>query len=206
MRLRQRLVGALGALLIVFVLAAPVAADTTGGGSGSGTAATAFHDGGCTNNGDGTVTCSQTELDAFKFKSSGDEVCYDDFAYTFDENTGDQVSTHESFGCAENSGNVSANKLTSVDVSSTDIALTTYDCIDYKDCTESGGATISIAATWTGIGKTLKSSTSAHYRDPYCVEVDRSKSTSRNATFDGPFSATFAQISVGTSSFRIRCS
>ena len=202
MRLRHRLVGALGAILIAFVLAAPVAADTTGGGNG--TAATAFHDGGCTNNGDGTVTCSQTELDAFKDKVSGDEVCYDELAFTFDENTGDQVSSHESFGCTENSGNVTVNKLTSVGVASTDIALTTVDC-DANSCIESDGGTISIAATWTGVGKTFKSSTSVHSRDNFCVEVDQFKSTARNATFDGPFDASFAQISVGTSSFRFRC-
>jgi hypothetical protein len=205
MRLRHRVVSALGAILIVFVLAAPVAADTTPGG-GSGTVATAFQDGGCTNNGDGTLTCSQTELDAFKGKASGDEVCYDELTITLDENTGDPLSSHESLGCTDNSGNVSVNKLTSVDVASTDIALTTFDCIGSDDCTESDGGTRSIAATWTGIGKTLKSRSSFHSRDPFCVEVDRSKSTSRNATFDGPFSASFAQISVGTSSFRIRCS
>ena len=203
MRLRHRLVGALGAILIVFVLAAPVAADTTGGGNG--TTAVAFHDGGCTDNGD-TVTCSQTELDAFKGKVSGDEVCYDELTFTYDENTGDQLSSHESFGCTGDSGNVSVNKLISVDVASTDIELTTVDCIGFEDCTESDGGTVSIAATWTGFGKTLKSSSSFHFHDQFCVEVDRSKSTSRNATFDGPFSATFAQITVGTSSFRIRCS
>ena len=202
MRLRHRLVGALGAILIAFVLAAPVAADTTGGGNG--TAATAFQDGGCTDNGDSTVTCSQTQLDAFKDKVSGDLVCYDELAFTSDENTGDQVSSHESFGCTENSGNITVNKLTSVGVASTDIALTTVDC-DANSCIESDGGTISIAATWTGVGKTFKSSTSFHSRDPFCVEVDQSKSTSRNATFDGPFDASFAQISVGTSSFRVRC-
>ena len=202
MRLRHRLVGALGAILIAFVLAAPVAADTTGGGNG--TAATAFQDGGCTDNGDSTVTCSQTQLDAFKDKVSGDLVCYDELAFTSDENTGDQVSSHESFGCTENSGNITVNKLTSVGVASTDIALTTVDC-DANSCTESDGGTISIAATWTGVGKTFKSSSSVHSRDQFCVEVDRFKSTARNATFDGPFDASFAQISVGTSSFRVRC-
>jgi hypothetical protein len=202
MRLRHRLVGALGAILIAFVLAAPVAADTTGGGNG--TSASAFHDGGCTDNGDGTVTCLGTELDAFKGKVSGDEVCYDDFTTTYDENTGEPVSSHESFGCAENPGTVSANKLTSVGVASTDIALETIDCVGF-DCTFSDGGTLSVDATWTGIGKTFKSSSSQHYRDPSCVEVDRNKSTSRNATFDGPFDATFAQIAIGTSSFRIRC-
>ena len=202
MRLRHRLVGALGALLIAFVLAAPVAADTPGGGNG--TQATAFRDGGCTDNGDGTITCLQTELDAFKDKVSGDFVCYDDQTFTFEQDTGDGVSSHELFGCTENSGNVTVNKLTSVSVASTEIALTALDC-DTNACTESDGGTISIAATWTGIGKTFKSSTSSHSRDPFCVEVDRSKSTSRNATFDGPFEATFADISVGTSSFRIRC-
>jgi hypothetical protein len=198
------LVGTLGAILIAFVLAAPVAADTTGGG-GNGTQATAFQDGGCTDNGDGTVTCSQTELDAFKDKVSGDSVCYDELTYTFDQDTGDQTSSLESFGCAENSGNVAVNKLISVDVASTDIALTTFACDANGDCIDSDGGTISIAATWTGIGKALKSSTSFHSRDPFCVEVDQSKSTSRNATFVGPFDASFAQISVGTSSFRIRC-
>ena len=202
MRLRHRLVGALGAILIALVLAAPVAADTTGGGNG--TAATAFQDGGCTDNGDSTVTCSQTQLDAFKDKVSGDLVCYDELAFTSDENTGDQVSSHESFGCTENSGNVTVNKLTSVGVASTDIALTTVDC-DANSCIESDGGTISIAATWTGVGKTFKSSSSVHSRDQFCVEVDRFKSTARNATFDGPFDASFAQISVGTSSFRFRC-
>lgn len=203
MRLRHRLVGALGAILIVLVLAAPVAADTTGGGNG--TTAVAFHDGGCTDNGDGTVTCSQTELDAFKGKVSGDEVCYDERTFTVDESTGDELSSHDSFGCTGDSGNVSVNKLTSVDVASTDIELTTLDCIGFDDCTSSDGGTVSIAATWTGIGKTFKSSSSFHSRDQFCVEVDRFKSTSRNATFDGPFSASFAQISVGTSSFRFRC-
>src|SRR5690349_11635816 len=69
MRLRHRLAGALGAILMVFVLAAPVAADTTGGGNG--TDANAVQDTVCTNNGDGTVTCSGTELDAFKGRVSG---------------------------------------------------------------------------------------------------------------------------------------
>jgi len=203
MRLRHRLVGALGAILIAFALAAPVAADTTGGGNG--TQASAFQDGGCSDNGDGTVTCSQTELDAFKDNVSGDEVCYDELTFTFDSNTGDQLSSHESFGCTDNSGNVTVDKLTSVVVASTDIALTTFDCDANGDCIESDGGTISIAATWTGVGKTFKSRSSSHSRDPFCVEVDRSSSTTRNATFDGPFDASSAQISVGTSSFRIRC-
>ena len=203
MRLRHRLLGALGAILMVLALAAPVAADTTPGG-GNGTTAIAFHDGGCTNNDDGTVTCSQTELDAFKGKVSGDSVCYDEFTVTFDEDTGDTVSSHESFGCTENSGNVSADKLASFDVAPTDVALTTFDC-GANDCTEVDGGILSIAATWTGFGKTLKSSSSFHFRDHSCVEVDRTRSTDRNATFDGPFEASFARISVGTSSFRIRC-
>jgi hypothetical protein len=202
MRLRHRLVGALGAILMVFVLAAPVAADTTGGGNG--TDANAVQDRGCTDNGDGTTTCSATQLDAFKGKLSGDMVCYDDFTFTVENDTGDPVSSHESFGCTENSGNVSVNKLTSVVLASTDITLTTQDCGANGDCTESEG-TISIAATWTGIGKTFKTSSMSHFRDPSCVEVDKSKSTARNATFDGPFDATFASISVGTTSFRIRC-
>jgi hypothetical protein len=191
---------ALIALLVVGV--GPVAADTTGGGNG--TAATAFQDGGCTDNGDGTVTCSGTQLDAFKDKVSGDFVCYDEFWYTFDQDTGDQLSSSDSSGCAENTGNVTVDRLTSVDVASTDIALTTFSC-DANDCIESDGGTTSIAATWTGVGKTFKSRSSSHSRDQSCVEVDQSKSTSRNATFDGPFDASFAQISVGTSSFRIRC-
>jgi len=201
MRLHHRLVGALGAILMVFVLAAPIAADTTGGGNG--TDANAVQDHGCTDNGDGTTTCSATQLDAFKGKVSGDLVCYDDFTFTFENDTGDPVSSHESFGCTENSGNVSVNKLASVVLASTDIALTTQDC-DANDCTQSEG-TISVAATWTGIGKSFKSSSNSHFRDPSCVEVDQSKSTARNATFDGPFDATDAQISVGTSTFRIRC-
>ena len=191
---------ALIAMLVVGV--GPVAADTTGGGNG--TQATAFQDGGCTDNADGTVTCSGTELDAFKDKVSGDFVCYDEFTYTFDQDTGDQLSSSDSSGCADNTGNVTVVKLTSVDLASTDIALTTFSC-DANDCTESDGGTISIAATWTGIGKTFKSRSSSHFRDESCVEVDQSKSTARNATFDGPFDASFAQISVGTSSFRIRC-
>ena len=202
MHLRHRLVGALGAILMVFVLAAPVAADTTGGGNG--TDANAVQDHGCPDNGDGTTTCSAITLDAFKGKVSGDLVCYDDFTFTFENDTGDRVSSHESFGCTENSGNVSVNKLTSVVLASTDIALTTQDC-DANDCTEGDGGSISIAATWTGIGKTFKSSSNSHFRDPSCVEVDQSKSTARNATFDGPFDATDAQISVGRSTFRIRC-
>ena len=191
---------ALIALLVVGV--GPVAADTTGGGNG--TQATAVQDDGCTDNADGTVTCSQTELDAFKDKVSGDFVCYGENTFTFDPDTGDQVSSHDSSGCAENTGNVTVNKLTSVDLASTDIALTTFDC-DANDCIESDGGTISIAATWTGVGKTFRSRSSSHSRDQSCVQVDRSTSTARNATFDGPFDASFAQISVGTSSFRVRC-
>jgi hypothetical protein len=205
MRSRQRLLGALGAIAIAFVLAAPVAADTTPGG-GNGTEALAVLDGGCTDNGDDTITCSSTQLDAFKAKSGGgDTVCYDDFTGTSDSNTGEQLSSHENFGCAENPGTVSTNKLSSVSLASTDIDLETIDCLGYDDCTFSDGGSISVDGTWTGIGKTFKSSSSQHYRDPFCVEVDRSKSTARNATFDGTFEATFAFISVGTSSFRIRC-
>ena len=191
---------ALIAMLVVGV--GPVAADTTGGGNG--TQATAVQDDGCTDNADGTVTCSQTELDAFKDKVSGDFVCYSESTFTFDPDTGDQISSHDSSGCAENTGNVTVIKLTSVDLASTDIALSTFDC-DANDCTDGDGGTISIAATWTGIGKTFKSRSSSHSRDQSCVQVERSTSTARNATFDGPFDASFAQISVGTSSFRIRC-
>jgi len=196
------LLSALGAILIAFVLAAPVAADTTGGGNG--TTATAFQDHGCTDNGDSTVTCSQTQLDAFRGNVSGDFVCYDDSTFTSDQDTGDTLSSHESFGCTENSGNVTVDALTSVRVASTDIALTTVDC-DADACIEGDGGTISIAATWAGVGKTFKSSTTVHSKDPVCVEVDRFKTTSRNATFNGPFDASSAQISVGTSSFRFRC-
>ena len=202
MRLRHRMVGALGAILMVFALAVPVAADTTGGGNG--TDANAVRDRGCTDNGDGTTTCSATTLDAFKGKVGGDLVCYDDFTFTQENDTGDPVSSHESFGCTENSGNVRVNKLRSVVLASTDIPLTTQDCDAKGDCTESAG-TISIAATWTGIGKTFKASSNSHFRDPSCVEVDKSKSTARNATFHGPFDASFASISVGTESFRFRC-
>jgi hypothetical protein len=203
MRSRHRLLGALGAIAIAFVLAAPVAADTTPGG-GNGTEAFAVLDGGCTDNNDGTATCSSTQLQAFKAKTGGsDTVCYDDFIGTFDWDTGDTITSHESFGCADNPGTVTVNKLDSVDLASTDIDLTTVDC--NPDCTDSDGGTLAVEATWTGVGKTLKSSFSNHTRDPFCVEVDRGKSTSRNATFDGPFDASFAGISVGTSSFRIRC-
>jgi hypothetical protein len=199
----MRTIAALVALIALLVVGVgPVAADTTGGGNG--TTATA-QNGECTDNGDGTETCSQTELDAFLGNVSGDFVCYDAFTETHDVNTGEPVSSHGSSGCTENSGNVSVDKLNSVNLASTDIELTTFDC-DANACTESDGGTISIAATWTGFGKTLKSSSNSHFRDPFCVEVDKSRSTSRNATFDGPFDATFAQISVGTSSFRSRCS
>jgi hypothetical protein len=197
------LVGALGAILIAFVLAAPVAADTTGGGNG--TQATAFQDDGCTDNGDGTTTCSSIELFAFKGKVSGDEVCYNEFTSTFDPDTEEQLSSFQSFGCTENSGNVTVNKLRWVDLASTDIALSTEDCDANGDCAEGDGGTISVAATWTGVGTTFKSSSSFHSRDPFCVEVDKSRSKTRNATFDGPFEASFAEISVGTSSFRVRC-
>ena len=202
MGLRHRLVGALGAILLVFVLAAPVAADTTGGGNG--TSANASQDNGCPDNGDGTTTCSGTSLDAFKGNVSGDFVCYDEFTFTFENESGDQVSSHELAGCTDNSGNVSVNKLASVVLAPTDIPLTVIDC-DAIDCTKGDGGTISFAATWTGIGKTFKSSNTSHSKDPTCVEVDKSKSTSRNATFDGPFDATNASISVGTETFRFRC-
>ena len=203
MRLRHRLFIALGAILIAMVFAAPVAADTTGGGNG--TEATAFVDQVCTDNLDGTITCSETRLDAFKGKVSGDLVCYDESTFTFDEATGNTLSSHGLSGCTENSGNVTVDNLTSVTVASTDVALTMVECDSTGDCIESDGGTISIAALWTGVGPTFKSSSSSHFRDPSCVEVDKSKSTTRNATFDGPFDATFAEISVGTSSFRIRC-
>jgi hypothetical protein len=203
MRLRHRLVGVLGAIFIAFVLAAPVAADTTGGGNG--TQATALEGVQCSNNGDGTFTCSQAELDAFKGKVSGDFVCYDEFMSTFNPATDEHVSSRDLFGCTENSGNVSVNKLESVVVASTEIALTAVDCDADGDCTESDGGTISIAATWTGIGPTLKSSSNSHFRDGSCVTVDKSKSTSRGALFEGPLAGPTASISVGTSSLRVRC-
>jgi hypothetical protein len=201
MRLRHRSVGVLGATLMLLVLAAPVAADTTGGGNG--TDAIAFHDGGCTDNQDGTATCSGTQLEAFKGKSGGDFVCYDDFISTFVIDTGEPVTSHDTFGCLQDAGVVSATKLDSVHVA-TDLALTDTDCVG-SDCTDSDGGTLDLSATWTGVGKILKSSSNLHFRDSSCVEVDQSKSASRNATFDGPFAADNAGISVGTSTFRIRC-
>lgn len=225
MRLRLRFATVLVAL-IAAILAAPAAAATTWQTfSQSGTQAFAFEGpetiADCTDNRGPTVTCDNQSIDVFKGteKATGvpsrkvERACYSQSSDTFNPKTG--AGTSEIlFGCAEGAGTLRINNLDSVVLAPTRIDLMSFTCTftpETFDCTEpSPDGTVTAAGTWTGEGPVFTQRSKFSFDDGTCMQVDATKSSSRDASFDGgisgdPIEANFAAMSQGSFTFRTTC-
>jgi hypothetical protein len=208
----HRRLGVILAILAALIIAAPTAAASPWtGGSQSGVSAGADTSD-CIDNTDGTVTCSGEGLFVFEGKIKpagekprhGEEVCYNRFSDTFDPETGESIESESLFGCALDAGTLTADNLTSVVLAPTVIELVTFTC-DESECTEVPAGSITVDATWTGVGPITSQAGRVRYDDGVCVQVDSQKGMFREASFDGPFEAQFAYLSEGTSTFRTNC-
>jgi hypothetical protein len=224
---RSRLGLASAAVVALLVLSASsVAADTTPGGDGTfsqtGTSAEAYS-GECSSNGDDTTTCSETGLNAFVGKmtdsvthtSHTNQLCAYLATYTYDDATGDVVGSPVfEQGCAvdlPSSAIQIGSGLSSVSVRPTTISVEEQVCDEYE-CVPVSSRTISVDATWTGIGPVFTSKTRNSGDDGTCRYSDSGKGSSREATIVGSvdgqgFGADgFAYLSSGKFTFRSRCS
>jgi hypothetical protein len=200
------------AVLVTFALAAPVAAAgkwTTF--KQSGTQASAFRSA-CVENGDGTATCESVSIDVFSGTSrqsgqptvTGDQVCYGENSETFELESGRPVELRSVFGCALHAGTATVDRLNSVAVAPTVIELIEVVC-DSETCSESAAGSITVQGAWTGIGPTASLKGRFSFDDGGCAQVSAERSTSRPATFSGPFVADDARIGTGTFTFRSSC-
>jgi hypothetical protein len=225
MRLRLRFATLIVALLVAF-LAAPVAAATTWQTfSQSGTQAFAVEGprtiADCTDNPGPTVTCENESIDVFKGteKATGvpsrkvERACYSQSSDTFNPKTGAGTS-EVLFGCTEGARTLTINDLDSIVLAPTPIDLVSFTCTftqETFECTEpTPGGTITVSGTWTAEGPVFTQRSKFRFDDGTCMQVDASKSRSRDASFDGgisgnPIEANFAAVSQGSFTFRTSC-
>ncbi len=213
MRPHFRLASAIVALMAAILVAAPVAASSPWTVYGqTGTNAYAYN-GDCTDNGDGTVTCSGESLDVFEGKlheaglpnRATEQTCYSQYTETFDPNGEDSIDYHALFGCTFSAGALSADHLDTITLAPTTIELTAIECDAAKNCTESPGGSTVVAGTWTGVGPTYSQKGRSRFSDGACIEVYADRSSFREASFEGSIAAIGAQIHVGTFTVRTDC-
>ena len=211
---RFRLASAVVALMAAVLVAAPVtAASPWQTSTQSGTNAYAFTGGACTDNPDGTATCSGTLIDVFKgtIKETGaptrkaEQACYSEFTYTLDAKTGDISDSHSLFGCTFDARTLAINDLTSITLVPTVISLTAIACDASGACTESPAGSMTASGAWIGIGPIVAEKGKFKYDDGTCVQVNADKGGSRRASFDGSINSTDAEMSVGSFTFRTNC-
>ena len=221
MRFRGRAFPIVAAVVVVLIMAAPAAAGWQESFRDSGTRA-AIDNGTCTDNGDGTVTCSGQSISIFvgktKFKGSATaqhyEVCYYQYTDTFNPETREGVSDQLS-GCALNTGTITIDDLTSVTVASTIVQLSAIHCdFTVEECTEPvPDGSVVVSGTWTGVGPVVTNKSHGSFDDGTCRQIDMSSGSSREAVFTGTVDGAafvtrdaFTQIEEGTFSFRNTCS
>ena len=211
MRSRFKPASVVLAILAAIILAAPLAAASPWVTfKQSGTSAFAFT-GDCTENPDGTVTCTSESITVFEgtIKQSGeptrkgDQICYGESSDTFDPNTGEGES-QGSFGCTFDAGTLTIDDLTSITLAPTVIELTAFDC-DPSGCTESPGGSTIVDGTWTGVGPIFSHKGKFKFDDGTCVQVNADKGQFRQASFEGSFEATDASMGEGSFTFRTNC-
>jgi hypothetical protein len=166
----------------------------------------------CTENSDGTVTCSGESLYVFEgtMKASGarptqgEQVCYSRYTDTFDPDTGELIDSDNVSGCALDAGTVTTNDLDSIVLAPTIIELMTFECDEFG-CTETPAGSTTVYGTWTGVGPVISQKGRFTWDDGMCIQVQADKGSYRDASFSGSFDAQFAQVSSGRSSFRTTC-
>jgi len=183
----------------------------------SGTSAFAEADFSCTDNEDGSTTCTGTFLDVFAGKSKelgtstmrSERVCYSQFSDTFDTATGEFIEFTGVSGCAFDTGTLTIDNLTSITLAETEIPLFEFVC-DLDRCTESPDGTVVVEGTFTGVGPISSQKGKFRFDDGTCTSADAQKGIFRDASFSGtvngdPFAAEFASIGQGKFSFRTTC-
>jgi outer membrane lipoprotein-sorting protein len=213
MRPRIRPVGVIFAILASLLLAAPTAAAspwTSFSQSGTTASAEAYD---CVENPDGTETCAGQHLFVFKgtMKASGeptrkgDQVCYGEFSYTYDPETGEFLGEEHRSGCLFDAGTLTIDQhLTSATLAPTAIELVAWECDEF-DCTETPAGSTVVYGTWTGFGPIMRHNSRSMFDDGSCIQVHADRSRMRHASFEGSFDAQYAQMSEGRFTFRTTC-
>ena len=200
------------ALSAALLLAAPAAAASPWDSfSQSGTSAMADSSD-CTENTDGTVTCSGESLFVFEgtMKASGERptkgehVCYSRYTDTFDPETGEPIDLDNVSGCTLDAGTLTINELDSIVLAPTVIELMTIECDEFE-CTETPAGSTTVYGTWTGVGPVMSQKGRFTWDDGTCVQVQAEKGSFREASFTGSFDAQFAELRTGRSTFRTTC-
>lgn len=216
----RRLFPVVAALAAVILLSTPTLAAkwdfafTQSGVSGSAQAEFV-----CTDNEDGTETCSSSGIFVFvgRSKAMGGssehvaEVCYSAFTDTFNPETGEFFESIGVFGCVRDAGDtLTIDDLSSITLEATDIPLTEVVCDAEFECTEEPGGTAVVAGEWTGFGPIFSQKNKSTFDDGICISVNSQKGDFRQADFTGTvdgnsFVAEFADLSDGTFTFRDGC-
>ena len=171
----------------------------------------------CTDNGDGTETCSSSGIFVFAGRSKDmgtatahvEQACYNDFSETFDIETGEFLDGTNRSGCTDAGDALAIDDLSSITLEATEISLVTVVC-DEETCTEEPAGTVVVTGEWTGFGQISKQKSHSHFDDGVCVSIDSMRTNFRQADFTGTvdgeaLDAEFAEMNEGTFSFRFGC-
>jgi hypothetical protein len=214
----RRLWAVVAALAAVILLTTPAAAAKWEfAATSSGTSASAQSEFVCTDNSDGTTTCTSAGVFVFSGRSKEigtstvhtEQVCYNESSDTFDTETGEPIAFGGLFGCAFDTDTLTVDDLSSLTLAVTEISLVEVVC-DPDSCTEEPDGTVIVSGEWTGIGPLSSQRSRNRFDDGSCVQMDSQKGTFRQAEFSGtvdadPLLAEFADLSEGTFSFRTSC-
>jgi hypothetical protein len=215
---RRRLGPIVAALVALIVMTGPVsAAPLQFVFREAGTSAYAESDASCTDNGDGTVTCSGTVIDVFEGRSKergtstlhSERACYSKLSGTFDAETGEPIELSGVGGCAFDSRTISIKSLRSITLAPTEIELVAIQC-DADSCTEDPAGSIVVRGKFTGEGPVSRDRSKFRLDDGTCILADSSQGRFRGASFTGsadgvPFTSTTAAIGAGMFRLRISC-
>ena len=223
-RSRSVVRGFVAALALLAVAAAPVVAGTVRSNEYSytrlGLSAYAFA-GECTDNGDGTTTCSGTGMYVFagETRTGGEgttrvsELCASVFASTSDNSTGAPIGYRSESGCTSDlgAGSVIAHSLRGAAIQATTVTFQGENCGGGGSCQPTEPRDVVVAGTFTAVARV----TSAPYSwvnddGAGCVTRIRSSELSREAavswTLDGqPIENALARILFGKFSSSVRC-
>jgi len=214
----RRLWAVVAATVTVVLVTSPVwAAKWDFVASSSGISASAQTEFVCSDNGDGTATCSSANVFVFSGRSKEigsstvhhEQVCYNESTDTFVADTGEPISFVGLFGCELDTSALTIDDLASITLEPTEISLVQFTC-DADDCTEAPDGTVVVSGEWTAVGPASSQVSKNRYMDEACVQMDSMKGTFRQADFSGtvdsdPLVSEFADMSDGTFSFRSRC-
>jgi hypothetical protein len=183
-------------------------------------------EGDCSDPVDDIVTCTFTGIFLFagtqrahgSGANHGTEVCYSTGTDTFNQVTGEFISSLQENGCTQDpgEGTVIERDLSSATIAPTTITLETFSC-DGFECGPTGDTRdITVEGTFTATSAAVRQSSRNVFDDGICVFRDSSRGTSRQATFSGTVDGQplvlgddlehgFGQIMQGTFSFSERC-